>query len=193
MMHLDSGVASGGRTLQNDSGSLGILKGQMVNINTRWFRLGTNASKSARDLPLPVVQRSWTLNHENHHHTLLGWFKTSDPGVPTVAHWVKNPIAVAQVARRQEFTSPVQWVKGSGRSCVIGLCCSCSSDSIPGPGTSICCRCGGVRGWGQKQTNKQTHLWSSSEYKVTCLSYMGHHSPNMKRISGYLLQRNMQL
>ena len=33
------------------------------------------------------------------------------------------------------FPSLEQWVKGSG-------CYSCGTDSIPGPGTSICCGCG---------------------------------------------------
>ena len=42
-------------------------------------------------------------------------------------------------------------------SCGIGH--SCSSDLIPGPGTSICC------GWSQKKTNKNTKKWKNDTKK----------------------------
>ena len=45
--------------------------------------------------------------------------------------------------------SLAQWVKGSGVTAVAYVGCSCSLDSIPGPGTSVCYGCG------QKIKNKE--------------------------------------
>ena len=64
-------------------------------------------------------------------------------GVPTVAQWVKNLIAVAGVAAEVLVWSPARhsglkepaWLQRYD----IGH--SCGSDSIPGPGTSIGLRC----------------------------------------------------
>ena len=50
-------------------------------------------------------------------------------GVPTVAQWVKNPMAVA--AEEAWGSSPPVSVTGQS-------CGNCSWDSIPGLGTSIC-------------------------------------------------------
>ena len=56
--------------------------------------------------------------------------------VPTEAQWVKNLTAAAQVAAEVWIRSPAQL---SGLR--IWHCCSCSLESISGPGTSICHGC----------------------------------------------------
>ena len=60
-----------------------------------------------------------------------------DCGVPTVVLWVKNLTAVAQVAMESRVR-PSPGTVGYR----IWCCHSCSSDSIPSLGTSICHKCG---------------------------------------------------
>ena len=64
-------------------------------------------------------------------------------GVPAKAQWIKNPMALAQVAVEVWVFSPVS-AEGQRiqvfHSCGIG--CSCDSNLIPGQGTSMCCGCG---------------------------------------------------
>ena len=60
-----------------------------------------------------------------------------------MVQWVKNPTAVAPVAA-EVWVQSLAWRRGlkdlSCRSC--GVAYDCSSDSIPGPGTSISQGCG---------------------------------------------------
>ena len=71
---------------------------------------------------------------------ILSWSKLEKVGVPAVVQQVKDP-ALSLPYRR--FDSLAQ---GCGlriwHCCSCGVGCSCSSDSIPGLGTSICCECG---------------------------------------------------
>ena len=63
-------------------------------------------------------------------------------GVPAVAQWVKNPTAVAWVIAELRILSPAQCSGLSIRHCYsYGIVHHCGSDSVPGPGTSICHRC----------------------------------------------------
>jgi len=57
-------------------------------------------------------------------------------GIPAVAQWVKNPTVVAWVPC--SIPSLAQWDKISGVATVSGR--SCSLDSVPGLGISICHR-----------------------------------------------------
>ena len=60
-----------------------------------------------------------------------------------MAQWAKNPTAAIQVTVEVQVCSPA-WHSGLKDLC----CCHCSvngtcaSDSVPGPTTSICYRCG---------------------------------------------------
>ena len=57
---------------------------------------------------------------------------------------VKNLTALAQVAAEAWIQSQA-WCSGLKDLTLLQLCCvghRCSSDSIPDPGTSTCCRCG---------------------------------------------------
>ena len=68
--------------------------------------------------------------------TQLGYAVSVKYGVPTMVQW-------AQVAGRCRFDlHPAQLVKESRHCHSYGVSCSCRLDLIPGPGTSICCRCG---------------------------------------------------
>ena len=60
---------------------------------------------------------------------------------------VKNPTTAAQVAVEAQAQTLVQY---SGLR--IWHCCNCASDSIPGPGTSIC------QGCGHKVKKTQKHI-----------------------------------
>ena len=67
-------------------------------------------------------------------------------GVPAMARWVKNLIAVAWVTLEVQFQFPA-WSCG-----LKDLCHSSGLDSIPGLGTCICLECG----YKIKLKNKQT-------------------------------------
>ena len=60
-------------------------------------------------------------------------FKYPTSGISALVQWVKYPTAVAQVAAETRFQSLT-----SGSGLKDWGCCSCGSDSISGPGTSIC-------------------------------------------------------
>ena len=60
--------------------------------------------------------------------------------------WVKNPTGLGCCRAPNLIPSPAQWVKVSS-----GVGCNCSSDSVPGLGTSIC------HGWGQKEILLNTY------------------------------------
>ena len=79
---------------------------------------------------------------------ILNWLKKKKKGVSALAQWVKNLTAGAPVTAGVQ----VQYsgLKGSSdRS--LGL------DSIPGLGTSICCRCSHKTKKNKKQKQTQTH------------------------------------
>ena len=63
-------------------------------------------------------------------------------GLPAVAQWVKNLTAVAQVSAEAQVQSPGPC---SGLKDPVWLLLwhrsSCGLDSVPGTGTSMCCRC----------------------------------------------------
>ena len=68
--------------------------------------------------------------------------KNITEGVPAVTQWVKNPTEAAQVAEEAQVQSLARY-KGLLTDPVLPqLSGSCGSDSIPGPETSICHRCG---------------------------------------------------
>ena len=63
-------------------------------------------------------------------------------GVPAVAQWIKNPTVASQVTAEGQVQSPAQCsrLKRIWRCWSSSFGCSCGSDSILGPGTSICSR-----------------------------------------------------
>ena len=71
-----------------------------------------------------------------------------------MVQWVKNPPAVAQVIVEVQ-------VKILSQTQSIWHCCSksvgysCGSDSLPGLGTSICCRCNYKK---REKLSKQSYL-----------------------------------
>ena len=65
--------------------------------------------------------------------------------------WAKNPTAAAQDSAEVGVPSPA-W---HSRLKDLALLLWCSLDSTPGPGTSICYRCGCKRKKKKKETNKK--------------------------------------
>ena len=57
-------------------------------------------------------------------------------GVPSVMQWVKDPTAAARVTAGVGVRLPALLSELKDP-----CCCICSSDSIPGLGTPICCGC----------------------------------------------------
>ena len=86
------------------------------------------------------LKRHLNLQAEKVSTTGIEVFKSRGLRVPAVEQWVKNPAAVAGVAVEVWVRSP-GWRSGLGilRCCSCSISCNCSWDSIPGPGTSICC------------------------------------------------------
>ena len=82
--------------------------------------------------------------------------------VPTVAQWVKNLTAVAQVAVGGvgSIPGPVQWVKKSGDAIIAVWVTAMGLDSIPCPGTSICQGCGHKKNVSiKKKKKKRSYRW----------------------------------
>ena len=75
--------------------------------------------------------------------------------VLAVVQWVKNLTAMLKGVG--SIPGPVQWVKS------IQCCRSCSLDSVPGLGTSICC------GDGHKKNEKIVKIRSYSGYIYTLI------------------------
>ena len=59
--------------------------------------------------------------------------------VPTVAQWIMDQCCLCGCMVL--IPGPCSWLR-IPNCCSYGVGCSCDSDSIPGPGTSICCRHG---------------------------------------------------
>ena len=72
-------------------------------------------------------------------------------GVPTVVQWVNDLACVCVCVCANSLPSRAQWVED-----LVLLPCGtghrCCSDSIPGPGTSICCGCS------QKRKKNVSHI-----------------------------------
>ena len=84
-----------------------------------------------------------------------------------MVQWVKNLTAAAQVTVEAQVQSPARC---SGLKiqccCSCGVDCSCSSDSVPSLGISICLGCG------QKQTNPRL-LYISIQNKYRYNKFYG--------------------
>ena len=74
------------------------------------------------------------------------WFLKKCPGVPAVAQWVRElALSLQQLGLLLQLGfNPQPWPSGLRiwSFCSCGIGCSCGLDSVPGLGTSICCRCG---------------------------------------------------
>ena len=78
-----------------------------------------------------------------------------------MAQWIKDLTTATQIAAEAWVSFPAQQSGLKIRHC--HTCCispSCSLNSIPGLGTSICRGCG----WGEKKKQKQSHRYRKLIY-----------------------------
>ena len=86
-------------------------------------------------------------------------------GVPAVAQWVKDLTTAAQVTAKVQVQSPA-WHNGlSIQNChSCGTGCICGLDSIPEPGTPICCGCGQ-----KKNEDSLRDCWDNNKNTNICI------------------------